>query len=101
VKIPAVLRLGGELAWRSAVDATNPTREVTLIGETGACRDFSQSGPSGEHERDGALQPHAHNITMRRHAHRLGEHAGEVERAAPSDVASAPTSIGSSRCASM
>src|SRR4029077_3000673 len=77
---------GCELAWRNAVDATNPTREATLIGENRACRDFSQSGPPGAHENDGALQPHAHNITMRRHAHRLGEYASEVERAAPSDV---------------
>ena len=65
------------------MNASNPTRQVTLIGEASASRDFGQPGLPVANKLYGTLQPQMHDITMRGHTDRSGEHAREVERAAP------------------
>ena len=68
------------------MDAPRPAREVTLVGEARASRDFRQAGSPVANELDRALQPQMHYITVRGHANGSGEHARELERATPGDV---------------
>src|SRR5258707_15440194 len=73
---------GEQLLEGDAVNASNPARQVALIGEARVCRDFSQAGPSVANKLHRTLQSQMHDITVRRHSNGSAEHAGEVERAA-------------------
>jgi hypothetical protein len=63
--------------------APHPPRQMTLVGKAGAGGDFSQARSSLASKLDRMLQSQMHDVTVRRHANRSGEHASEVERAAP------------------
>ena len=68
------------------MNAPNPTRQVTLVGETRARCDLSQTGPPVANELHRPLQSKSHDVAVRSHADRSGKHAREVERAAPGYV---------------
>jgi hypothetical protein len=59
---------------------------VTLIGEASLGSGFSQAYSLVTNKLDRPLQTEVHNVTMGSRSNRSGEHAGEVERAAPRDV---------------
>ena len=65
------------------MNAPNPTRQVTLVGEARARRDFSQAHLPVTEELGRTLQSKADDITVRGHADGTGEDAGEVKRATP------------------
>jgi hypothetical protein len=47
------------------MNASRPPRQVTLIGEASASRDFGQPGLPVSNKLYGTLQPQMHDITMR------------------------------------
>src|ERR1700754_4109273 len=75
-------RSGSKLRGRDTVNEPNPTRQVTLIRETGANSDVGQTGSPVADEVDRLLQSQMHDVAVRADADRPGEHAREVERAA-------------------
>src|SRR5262249_17603669 len=84
--LPFVPRRWADLGERDPVNATNPAPEVALVGEACARRDFRQTGSPLSNERDRLSQSQMHDVAVRSHADGSGEHAGEMERAAPRDV---------------
>ena len=74
-----------ELAWRNAVNAPNPARQVTLIRKARCGCDICQTMSAIAHQLTGALQPKMHNIAVRRHADRSGKYPREVKRAEVGD----------------
>ena len=65
------------------MNAPHPTRQAALVGEARASCDFGQTGLPVANQLDRSSQPEMHDPAVRGHANRTGEHAGEVERAAP------------------
>jgi len=83
LNIPAVSpRLCDQLRESHAANASNPARQVALVGEACVCCDFSQAGPPLARQLDRTLQSQMHHVTMRRHADGSAENPREVERAA-------------------
>src|SRR5258707_14803056 len=58
-----------QLHERDAVNAPNPTRQMTLVGKASARCDFGEAGPSVADQLDCALQSQMHDVAVRRHSH--------------------------------
>ena len=74
---------GSEPRQRNAMNASDPTRQVALVGKAGAGSDFSQPRPTLPNKLERMLQSEVDDVAMRGHADGSGEHAREMERAAP------------------
>src|SRR5277367_4877240 len=74
--------LGGEPRQRDAMNASDPTRQVALVGKPGAGSDFSHPRPPFPDKLDGTPQSEIHHVAMRRHADGSGKPPREMEWAA-------------------
>ena len=73
---------GSEARQRNAMNASDPTRQMALVGKAGAGSDFGQPRPPFANKLDRTLQSEMHDIAMRCHADRSGKHSREMELAA-------------------
>jgi hypothetical protein len=64
------------------MNASDPTRQVALVGKAGAGSDFSQPRPTLPNKLDCMLQSEMHQVAMRCHADGSGKHPREMEWAA-------------------
>jgi hypothetical protein len=64
------------------MNASDPTRQVALVGKAGAGGDFSQPRPTLPNKLDRTLQSEMHHVAMRCHADGSGKHPREMEWAA-------------------
>ena len=64
------------------MNASDPTRQVALVGKAGAGSDFSQPRPTLPNKLDRTLQSEMHHVAMRGHADGSGKHPREMEWAA-------------------
>jgi hypothetical protein len=67
------------LGKRYAVNATDPTGQVTLIGKAPACCNLCEAGSPVTYQCCCALQPKRHDVTVRRYANDSGEYQSEVK----------------------
>src|SRR5271167_4595054 len=65
------------------MNASDPTRQMALVGKAGAGSDFGEPGPPFPNKLERMLQSEMHNVAMRGHADGSGEHPREMEWAAP------------------
>ena len=68
------------------MNASDPTRQVALVGKAGAGSDFSQARPTLPNKLDRTLQSEMHHVAMRGHADGSGKHPREMEWAAPGNI---------------
>src|SRR5258708_24130895 len=73
---------GDQLGEGHAVNAPDPARQVALVGKGRAGCNVGKTRTPVANELDRTLQSQMHDVTVRRHANRPGEHAREVEWAA-------------------
>jgi hypothetical protein len=73
---------GSQLGEGDAVNAPNPTRQVTLVSEACPGRDYGEVASPFPDKLNRALQSEVHDVTVRRHADGSGKYAREMERAA-------------------
>jgi hypothetical protein len=84
LKIPALWTADqAHLREGNTVNASDPTREVALVGKTCAYCNLSQAASTITNEFDRASQSQMHDVAMRTDANGSREHASEMERAAP------------------
>src|SRR5262249_44872980 len=75
-----------EARQRDAMNASDPTRQMALVGKAGAGGDFSQPRPPFPNQLDRTLQSKMHDVAMRCHTDGSGKHPREMERAAPCNI---------------
>ena len=68
------------------MNASDPTRQVALVGKAGLGSDFGQPRPPFPNKLDRTLQSEVHHVAMRGHADRSGKHPREMEWAAPGNI---------------
>jgi hypothetical protein len=68
------------------VNAANPSRQVALVGEAYAGRDFGEAPSSVTDKLDRTPQSQVNDITMRRDSNGSAEHPREVERTTSGDT---------------
>src|SRR6476619_5548387 len=73
---------GSEPRQRNAMNSSDPTRQVALVGKAGAGSDFSQPRPPFPNKLERMLQSEVDHVAMRGHADGSGKHPREMEWAA-------------------
>lgn len=68
------------------MNASDPTRQVALVGKAGAGSDFSQPRPTLPNKLDRMLQSEMHHVAMRCHADGSGKDPREMEWTAPCKI---------------
>ena len=77
---------GGKPRQRDAMNASDPTRQMALVGRAGVGSDFGQPRPPFPNKLDRPLQSEVHDVAMRSHADRSGEYPREMKRAATGNL---------------
>src|SRR5208282_4263493 len=77
---------GGQPRQRDTMNASDPPRQVALIGKASAGSDFGQPRPPFANKLERTLQSEVHDVAMRRHTDRSGKHPREMEWAAPREI---------------
>src|ERR1700730_7825963 len=77
---------GGKPRQRDAMNASDPTRQMALVGKAGVGSDFGQPRPPFPNKLDRTLQFEVHDVAMRGHADGSGEHPREMKWAAPANI---------------
>ena len=77
---------GGQPRQRDTMNASDPPRQVALIGKASAGSDFGQPRPAFANKLERTLQSEVHDVAMRCHTDRSGKHPREMEWAAPREI---------------